>query len=73
MTLPTLAPPSRHAIRLGTGTLLAQVAASALGVPLEDVRVHIADTRLPRPASQRRSRTLSSPSLRATSIPTCWP
>ncbi|MCW7541416.1 xanthine dehydrogenase family protein molybdopterin-binding subunit [Aquabacterium sp. A7-Y] len=34
-------------IGTGTCTVLAQVAASALGVPLEDVRVQIADTRLP--------------------------
>lgn len=34
-------------IGTGTTTVLAQIAASALGVPLQDVRVHIADTRLP--------------------------
>lgn len=34
-------------IGTGTFTVLAQIAASALGVPLEHVRVHIADTRLP--------------------------
>jgi xanthine dehydrogenase YagR molybdenum-binding subunit len=34
-------------IGTGTATVLAQIAASALGVPLQAVRVHIADTRLP--------------------------
>jgi xanthine dehydrogenase YagR molybdenum-binding subunit len=34
-------------IGTGTRTVLAQIAASALGVPLQDVRVRIADTRLP--------------------------
>jgi xanthine dehydrogenase YagR molybdenum-binding subunit len=34
-------------IGTGTFTVLAQIAASMLGVPLEHVRVHIADTRLP--------------------------
>jgi len=47
---------------IGTGTLtvLAQVAASALGVRLQDVRVHIGDTRLPRAPTEGGSSHVAS-------------
>jgi xanthine dehydrogenase YagR molybdenum-binding subunit len=47
-------------IGTGTGTVLAQVAASALGVRLEDVRVHIADTRLPQAPTEGGSSHVAS-------------
>ncbi len=47
-------------IGTGTRTVLAQVAASALGVPIEDVRVHIADTRLPQAPTEGGSSHVAS-------------
>jgi xanthine dehydrogenase YagR molybdenum-binding subunit len=47
-------------IGTGTGTVLAQVAASALGVPLQDVHVHIADTRLPQAPTEGGSSHVAS-------------
>jgi len=47
---------------IGTGTLtvIAQIAASALGVRMDDVRVHIADTRLPRAPTEGGSSHVAS-------------
>jgi xanthine dehydrogenase YagR molybdenum-binding subunit len=47
-------------IGTGTATVLAQVAASALGVPLQDVSVHIADTRLPQAPTEGGSSHVAS-------------
>jgi xanthine dehydrogenase YagR molybdenum-binding subunit len=47
-------------IGTGTCTVLAQVAASALGLPLHEVRVHIADTRLPRAPTEGGSSHVAS-------------
>lgn len=47
-------------IGTGTCTVLAQVAASALGVRLEVVRVHIADTRLPQAPTEGGSSHVAS-------------
>ncbi|MBK6007143.1 xanthine dehydrogenase family protein molybdopterin-binding subunit [Ramlibacter ginsenosidimutans] len=47
-------------IGTGTATVLAQVAASALGVRMEDVRVHIADTRLPQAPTEGGSSHVAS-------------
>jgi xanthine dehydrogenase YagR molybdenum-binding subunit len=47
-------------IGTGTATVLAQVAASALGVRMQDVRVHIADTRLPQAPTEGGSSHVAS-------------
>ncbi|MBC5765132.1 xanthine dehydrogenase family protein molybdopterin-binding subunit [Ramlibacter albus] len=47
-------------IGTGTSTVLAQIAASALGVPIEDVHVHIADTRLPQAPTEGGSSHVAS-------------
>lgn len=47
-------------IGTGTVTVLAQIAAAALGVRIEDVRVHIADTRLPQAPTEGGSSHVAS-------------
>lgn len=47
-------------IGTGTSTVLAQIAASALGVRIDDVRVHIADTRLPQAPTEGGSSHVAS-------------
>ncbi|TFZ04520.1 xanthine dehydrogenase family protein molybdopterin-binding subunit [Ramlibacter rhizophilus] len=47
-------------IGTGTSTVLAQLAAAALGMRLDDVRVHIADTRLPQAPTEGGSSHVAS-------------